>query len=138
MVKLLGHVIDDGEMNWLISSAAEAGFRVAGASRVILKLRADDSVLDPAKEPLLPRFEIRLDGKKILDARLTAKDAAVTVFEGVEKREADIRLIKLNEGNSLFALREIMTDGTVEPLPARPLKMEFIGDSITCGYGVEG
>ena len=138
MVKLLGHVINDGEQDWLISSAAEAGFRVEGATRALLKLRADDSVLDPAKEPLLPRFEIRLDGKKILDARLTDKDAAVTVFEGNEKRDADIRLIKLNEGNSLFALREIVTDGKVSPLPERPLKMEFIGDSITCGYGVEG
>ena len=138
MVKLLGHVINDGEMDWLISSAAEAAFRVTGATRVLLKLRADDTVLDPEKETLLPRFEIRLDGKKILDARLTAKDAAVTVFEGAEKRDADIRLIKLNEGNSLFALREIVTDGSVEPLPDRPLKMEFIGDSITCGYGVEG
>ena len=28
MIKLLGHVINDGAMNWLISSAAEAGFRV--------------------------------------------------------------------------------------------------------------
>ena len=138
MVKLLGHVINDGEQDWLISSAAEAGFRVMGATRVLLKLRADDTVLDPEKETLLPRFEIRLDGRKILDARLTARDAAVTVFEGEEKRDADIRLIKLNEGNSLFALREIVTDGTVEPLAAKPLKMEFIGDSITCGYGVEG
>ena len=137
-IKTLGHMIDDGEQVWLISSAAEAGFRVTGATRVVLRLRADDSVLDPAKETLLPRFEIRLDGKKILDARLSAKDAAISVFEGSEKRDAEIRLIKLNEGNSLFALREIVTDGTVEPLPEKPLKMEFIGDSITCGYGVEG
>ena len=123
-VKLLGHIVDDGEQQWLISSAAEVGFKVTGATRVLLKLRADDSVLDPGKEPLLPRFEIRLDGKKILDARLTVKDAAVTVFEGDVKRDAEVRLIKLNEGNSLFALREILTDGKVEPLPGRPLKME--------------
>ena len=84
MVKTVGHVIDDGEMLWLISSAAEAGFRVTGATWVLLKLWADDSVSDPAKETLLPRFEIRLDGKKILDARLTAREASVTVFEGAE------------------------------------------------------
>ena len=35
-VKLLGHVVDDGERVWLVSSAAEAGFRVAGATRVAL------------------------------------------------------------------------------------------------------
>lgn len=138
MVKMVGHIVPDGEQLWLISSAAEVSFKVTGATRALLKLRADDSVNDPAKETLLPRFEVRLDGKTILDARLTAEDAAVTVFEGSEKRDAEIRLIKLNEGNSLFALREIVTDGKIEPLPERPLKMEFIGDSITCGYGVEG
>ena len=138
MIKLVGHIVPDGEQLWLISSAAEAGFRVKGASRLTLKLRADDSVTDPARETELPRFEILLNGMKILDARLTAKDATITVFEGAEKRDAEVRLIKLNEGNSLFALREILTDGTIEPLPDRPLKMEFIGDSITCGYGVEG
>ena len=138
MVKMVGHIVPDGEQLWLVSSAAEVSFKVSGATRVLLKLRADNSVTDPEKETLLPRFEVRLDGKTILDARLTAQDAAVTVFEGAEKREAEIRLIKLNECNSLFALREIVTDGKIEPLPDRPLKMEFIGDSITCGYGVEG
>ena len=138
MIKQLGHIVPDGEQLWLVSSAAEVAFRVTGATRLLLRLQADDTVSDPACETLLPRFEIRLDGKKTLDARLTAKDAAVTVFEGSEKRDAYVRLIKLNEGNSLFALREILTDGKISPAPYRPLKMEFIGDSITCGYGVEG
>ena len=70
MIKLVGHIVADGEQLWLISSAAEAGFRVKGASRLTLKLRADDSVTDPARVTELPRFEILLDGMKILDARL--------------------------------------------------------------------
>jgi len=138
MIKLVGHIVPDGEKLWLVSSAAEAAFRVKGAKELRLKLYADDTVTDPACETILPRFEILLDGAKKLDARLTAKDALVTVFEGTEARDAEVRLIKLNEGNSLFALREIVTDGKIEALPERPLKMEFIGDSITCGYGVEG
>ena len=138
MVKLLGHIVPLGDEYWLISSGAEIGFRVTGATKAVLYLRADDTVKDPEKETLLPRLEIRLDGQRILDTRLTEKDTAVTVFDGTEKRDAEIRLIKLNEGNSIFALREIVTDGTVSPLPDRPVKMEFIGDSITCGYGVEG
>lgn len=139
LIKTTGHTVDNGDQVWLISSAAEASFRVTGARYVLLKLRADDSVLDPEKEMHLPRFEIRLNGKKILDARLAEKDETVTVFEGIEKKNADIRLIKLSEcTSSLMALRGILTDGRIEPLPERPLKMEFIGDSITCGYGVEG
>ena len=139
MIKLLGHIVPDGKRLWLISSAAEVGFRVKGATRLLLRLKADDTVLNPAMEILRPRFEVRLDGKTILDARMSAKDAAVNVFEGAEKRDGEVQLIKLSEGTqSLMALQEILTDGKIEPLPDKPLKMEFIGDSITCGYGVEG
>lgn len=139
MVKLLGHVVQDGEQIWLISSGAEVGFRVTGATRVTLRLRADDTVISPETETMRPRFAVLLDGRKKLDARMTAMDATVTVFEEGEKRDAEIRLIKLSEGTqSLMALREILTDGKIEPLQEKKLKMEFIGDSITCGYGVEG
>ena len=93
MLKLLGHIVDDGEGLWMISSAAEIGFRVTGATRVKLELLADDTVLDPEKEAYLPRFEIRLNGERIIDTRLTAKEEAVTVFDGTEKRDAEIREI---------------------------------------------
>lgn len=138
MLKLIGHIVPQGNEYWMISSGAEIGFRVTGATKTVLQLRADDTVNDPEKETLLPRLAVLLDGQQALDTRLAEKDNAVTVFEGTEKRDAEIRLIKLNEGNSIFALREIVTDGEISPLPERPLKMEFIGDSITCGYGVEG
>jgi lysophospholipase L1-like esterase len=139
MLKLLGHIVDDGERLWMISSAAEIGFRVTGATKVILELSADDTVLDPEKEPDLPRFEIRLNGKQVADTRLTAKEETVTVFDGAEARDAEIRLIKLNESTSnLMALKRINTDGKISPLPKKPMSIEFIGDSITCGYGVEG
>ena len=139
MVKRLGHVVDDGEQLWLLSSAAEIGFRVTGATQVKLVLGADDTVLDPAAETVRPRFAVRLDGEKILDRRMAEKEETVTVFAGEAKRDAEVRLIKLSEcTQSLMALKRIETDGSMEPLPEKMLKMEFIGDSITCGYGVEG
>lgn len=138
-MKLLGHIVPDGGMLWMVSSGAEIGFRVAGATRLQLELRADDTVLHPDMEHMLPRFAVRTDGGKTLDARLTERDTAVTVFGGGTPRDAEIRLIKLSEASqSVMALREIVTDGRIEPLPAKGLRMEFIGDSITCGYGVEG
>ncbi len=139
MIKQTGHIVEDGGLLWLLSSGAEIGFRMTGATRLRLKLEADDTVRDPALEPLLPRFCILLDGEKIRDIRMNTKELTVTVFESPEKRDAEIRLIKLSEcTQSLMALRETETDGSIVPLPERPLKVEFIGDSITCGYGVEG
>ena len=50
-----------------------------------------------------------------------------------------MRLVKLSEcSQSLVGVKEILTDGKISPLPEKDLKIEFIGDSITCGYGVEG
>ena len=139
MLKIMGHTVREDGKIWMLSSAAEIGFRVTGATRLRLKLEADDTVQDPALEPLRPRFEIRLDGRRTLDMRMMSGKTSVTVFEGKEKRDAEVRLIKLSEcTQSLMALQDIETDGETAPLPDRPLKIEFIGDSITCGYGVEG
>ncbi len=138
-MKMLGHIVQEDGKIWLLSSAAEVGFRVTGATKLLLKLQADDTVRDAALEPLRPRFEIRLDGEKVLDRRLMSEETPVTVFEGEEKRNAEVRLIKLSEcTQSLMAVQGIETDGTISALTERPLKIEFIGDSITCGYGVEG
>ncbi len=139
MIKLLGHIVREEDRIWLLSSASEVSFRVTGATRLLMKLEADDTVRDLSTEPLLPRFEIRLNGRKAQDIRMTEKELTVTVFDGTEQQEAEIRLIKLSEcTQSLMALRAIETDGEITPLPDRPMRIEFIGDSITCGYGVEG
>ena len=139
MFKLIGHTVQEDGKIWLLSSAAEISFRVSGATRLVVKLEADDTADNPALEPLVPRFEIRMNGEKVRDIRMTEKTLSVIVFDGAEKRDAEIRLIKLSEcTQSLMALQGIDTDGTITPLPDRPMKMEFIGDSITCGYGVEG
>ena len=139
MLKIMGHTVQEDGRIWMLSSAAEISFRVTGATKLRLKLEADDTIQDPALEPLLPRFWILMDGKKIRDIRMHEKELNVTVFDGPEARNAEIRLIKLSEcTQSLMALRETETDGNIVPLPDRPMRIEFIGDSITCGYGVEG
>ena len=138
-LKRMGRTLMDGDMLWLCSSLSEVGFSVAGATYVRLRLRADDTVRKKETEHRKPRFAIRLDGQKILDARMENTEETVTVFESPEKRDAAVRLIKLSEcTQSLMALREIDTDGEIAPLQEKPVRIAFAGDSITCGYGVEG
>ena len=137
-VKVLGRTAEDGGALWLFSSLSEAGFRVSGAKYLELVLLADDTVLLSEGENLRPRFCVRVDGDKVLDARMEKKEETVTVFESPKPWGAEIRLIKLSEcTQSVMALKEIRTDGRVEPLEEAGEKIEFIGDSITCGYGVE-
>ena len=137
-IRVMGRTVMDGGMLWLASSLSEAGFKVSGATELTLVLRADDTVSDPACGQIRPRYAVRLDGEKVRDTCMAENEETVTVFRGEAPRDAEVRLIKLSEcTQSLMALREIRTDGLITPLADMARKIEFIGDSITCGYGVE-
>ena len=137
--KVLGRTVEDGGMLWMASSLSEIGFRVINAKSLRIVLQADDTVLDPERKHLSPRYLIRVDGDPVIDRCMQEREETVQVFEARTPWSTEIRLQKLSEcTQSLLAVREIQTDGRVEPLEEKDLKIEFIGDSITCGYGVEG
>lgn len=64
----------------------------------------------------------------------------VTLVSGLTSGEHTIRVYKRSEClNSKVGVKSISTDGTILPVNAKEfdLKMEFYGDSVTCGYAVE-
>lgn len=80
---------------------------------------------------------------------LREKENHITLFESSEEKTVCVRVIKFSECAFGYAgLKELNIEGEiVVPAPAvstdsntgnDPLKLEFIGDSITCGYGIEG
>ena len=71
---------------------------------------------------------------------LNAKKIEKIVAEDSEEKTSVIRIMKLSEcAMSLTGILplEISEGESVRPTPDKKLKIEFIGDSITCGYGVE-
>ena len=85
------------------------------------------------------RVAIYLDGERVIDDMVYKMPETYTVFEGDSERTAEVRIIKLSESPmSNFAITSIdVPDGTVSPLPEKDRLIEFVGDSITCGYGVD-
>ena len=81
--------------------------------------------------------------------RLTLRETEThcTLFEAAEDRTVCVRVMKFSEAAFGYAgLKELKIDGGFDT-PLRgysttggtgKLKLEFIGDSITCGYGIEG
>lgn len=137
-IRVMGRTVMDGGMLWLASSLSEAGFAVTVATELALVLRGDWTAENPACRDITPRYAVYLDGEKIRDARMEREEETVTVFLGKTPRNAEVRLKKLSEcTQSMMALKEIRTDGEVTPLKELTRRIEFIGDSITCGYGVE-
>ena len=64
-----------------------------------------------------------------------------TLYESSEKQCVTIRLVKMSEAAfDKVGIKAIVTDNELPIKPTKEMerKIEFIGDSITCGFGVEG
>jgi lysophospholipase L1-like esterase len=86
-----------------------------------------------------PRLAIYLNGERVVDELIDAREKTFTVFKSDEPIEAVITVIKLSEAAmSSFGIKEINVIGTpIEPTLEKDMLIEFIGDSITVGYGVD-
>ena len=85
---------------------------------------------------------IYADGIKAKDFLLDQKELTVHFGEDIlpDSGCSVIRVLKLSEcAMSLVGIKplEVSEGDNVKPTPAKPIKIEFIGDSITCGYGVD-
>ena len=88
-----------------------------------------------------------------LRVTLNARETRITLFESDVEKTVCVRVMKFSEAAFGYAgLKSLEIDGEIKVGAAlRPgsgtvdsttrnhaLKLEFIGDSITCGYGIEG
>ncbi len=134
--KQLGrNVLDDNGVLWLVHTAAMVEFEVDG-TKLSVKLVGDGSVFSDNKA----RFAIYLDGERVIDQMMDAPEKTVEVFNHAEAQKHTVKIIKLSESaQSVFGIKSIETEcyGVIKPTEESDLKIEFIGDSITCGYGVD-
>lgn len=125
---------------WLVHSASAVDFIVNGKTAEIT-IKGDWGISNGKDQT--PRYAVLVDGELILDELLTAEEKTVKLFEESEPRVAHVRVIHLSEANNGAVGVSAITTNTDLPVPVAPefdkkLSIEFIGDSITCGYGVEG
>lgn len=72
---------------------------------------------------------------------LTQKEAEYVLYEAEEEKEVVLTIVKYSEPEfAACGVKEIIidTDKVLPPEPQKDRKILMIGDSITCGYGVEG
>lgn len=128
-----------GDVLWMASSACTAGFLARDAKYCRVLLRGDCTATDENRETDRARVEIRVDGKRVWQDRIVSPEVTVTAFESNRAETHEVKIIKLSEcTSSLVGIADIVTDGQTEKLPEQGEKLLVIGDSITCGYGVEG
>lgn len=131
-------VIRDG-ITWLVQSgSAVESYITADTAKLTL---AGSSGISNG-EDYRPRYGIWVDGELLTDALMNEKTTEITLWEG-EKRTALVQVMLLSEAMyGGVGVQSIDVESSaafpVKPVPARDLRIEFIGDSITCAYGVEG
>ena len=128
MVRILGRTVYNEDALWFANSVAGVEFKATG-SQVTFNLKVSG---DPT------RVGIYLNDRLCQRGVVKGKKASVTV--SLAEGENTIKLLKLSEGpQSTLAIDSIETDkdGTISPTAAKEKKLEFIGDSITCGYGID-
>ena len=61
------------------------------------------------------------------------------IYKSDKAEAVKIRIVKLSEAAfDKIGIVGISADGEISPTAPLPCRMEFIGDSITCGFGIEG
>lgn len=140
-VKLTGRgMYDEDDIYWcaLSGSGFECHFK---GKELILKLVGDKASEIPANDDNWVRYAVFVNGIRTIEGLLDGITKTVPVICGTKSGkevEADIKFVKLSEcAMSTVGICPIECEGEITPVPAKPLKLEIIGDSITCGYGVD-
>lgn len=85
-------------------------------------------------------FEVKIDGQKPKKVNFTAKDSVLSLAENLTGDSHRVQVMLVYEGyNARPEFRGFILDRGAKMLPVRmsDRRIEFIGNSITCGYGIE-
>lgn len=140
-VRYIGrNIYDSDNVAWLVQSGSAIEFTVTGKSAEVI-INGDENINNDEK--YRPRYAVLVNDEVILDELLSESEKAVKLFDGDVSRTAVVKVIHLSEANNgAVGVSGVKVNSDV-PVPVSPtakkaLQIEFIGDSITCAYGVEG
>lgn len=137
-VKTLGRRYEQGGITWLCSSGSEISFTYTDCRSGIIRLWGDHMAVQPQSAFTRARYAI-YHGEYLY--ALDTMDRETKEYVLPLKKDGSsgcVRIIKLSEDKQSVLGVQLDFDGQLAPLPDKKRRIEFIGDSLTCGYGIEG
>lgn len=136
----IGRTCVCGDILCLIMSGSGCRFMFEGRC-LTLNTGCDADALNDGKVCNFPRIAVFVDGKPVVKKVLTGRRESFAVISSDTVTRSMVEIVKLSE--AAFSIAEIYAaesddDASFEPVQRdSALKIEFIGDSITCGYGID-
>lgn len=138
-VKQMGRTyMSDKNVLWLIHSLSAVEFKFSG-TKASVDLMCDSTAITGSNNNK-PRYAIYVNGERVVDGQLKKLYETIDIPLNNGDSTYTVWIVKLSEADqSTMGIQNINVTcrGNIEPTPAKDLKIEFIGDSITCGYGVD-
>lgn len=138
-VKPLGRTHPLQDSLWLAFSGTGAEFTFHGA-RCEVTIAGDINATKPNDEANKVRIAIYVDGERVVDDMIDAKEKTYTVVDAPQARDVVVTIVKLSEtAMSTCGVKAISVDSPegIRPTERKARRIEFVGDSITCAYGVD-
>ncbi|MCM1578785.1 MAG: GDSL-type esterase/lipase family protein [Ruminococcus sp.] len=139
-VKKIGrtYLAPDGTL-WLGHTDSGVEFMFTGTSASVTFTGDKNAPTEWGKDSYA-RYAVYVDGERVFDDLMTEAERTVELCSFDEEKETRVKILKISEcANSTIGIKSLDVTGTgkIAPTEEKELKIEFIGDSITCGYGVD-
>ena len=140
-VKIIGRFYQKDDITWIVHSGSSLEFYITGDSAEI-NLVGDSNIYSDIT--LRPRFGIYINDKLFLDSLMNFLELNIELFKNEEETKTKVKIMLLSEnryggiGIKNIKVHTCKNQKTIEPVDNKKLSIEFIGDSMTCAYGVEG
>lgn len=122
------------------AEAVKAGNAEANVQSEANATTHQDTASQSEGEDVQTRIAIYVNGRRVVDDMMDAPKKEYLVFESEQAEDCLVEIVKLSEtAMSTVGIQSIAVEAEdgIHPAPEKAHYVEIIGDSITCGYGVD-
>ena len=141
-VKNIGRFFLRDEIIYLAQSGSAIEFYIIGKSAEVVLAGDGPTILHEDYEK--PRYAVYVNEILLLDTTISEKEKIILLFNNEIEQKYKIKIILLSEAilgcigiKNINALSSYSEDKIINPTEKKKYSIEFIGDSITCAYGIE-
>lgn len=138
-VRTIGRTLYKNDTLYLGYSCTAAEFTFNG-THLTAEITTDWQLDEPWQAMFQGQAAIFIDDKMVRRFPIESGTNSYDIYSAESPRQVKIKIMKMSE-NAFGKMGIVSLSGDGEIRPAKPCctrRMEFVGDSITCGFGIEG